>query len=273
MITQNYLAGEIIVKEGDHSDFAFFLKTGTVEVLVNTLKGEKIVSEQFAGDFFGEMGVILEEPRMATLRAKTDVEVIAYDIKSFEDNVINNAEQRTAYMPNLFERVRLICSMLRKTMEPSEAVASESGLHPYDVYGLVEAREVHELDGMPPAAKPSTVRLKSVEPLRGAENCVNVVVKKFPYNIGRHSQSKILVENDFYVEDERPHNVSRGHCSIEQREGQFVVRDRFSSKGTIVNGEILGKSARSFMAVLKTGENELTLGDTTSRFKFVLTVE
>ncbi|MGB0416690.1 MAG: cyclic nucleotide-binding domain-containing protein [Coraliomargarita sp.] len=273
MITKDYAVGEIITKEGDFSDYAYYLKSGTVEVLVNTPDGEKIVAEQFEGDFFGEMGVILEEPRMATIRAKTHVEVLAYDIKSFEENVINNDELRAAYMPNLFERIRVISSMLRKAIVPEGATDDYTPTHSYDVHGLVDAREIHELDGTPEADKALALHLKSVEPLPGAAQCVDVDVKRFPFNIGRHSESKILVENDFYVEDQRPHQVSRGHCSIEQRGGQFIVRDRFSSTGTVVNGVPLGKASRSFVATLKLGENELILGDEKSRFKFVLTVQ
>lgn len=273
MITKDYAVGEIITKEGDVSDFAYYIVSGTVEVLVDSPKGEMIIAEQYEGDFFGEMGVILEEPRMATIRAKTAVTVEAFDIKSFEEDIISNTERRNAYMPNLFERIRIISSMLRTAIIPDQPNQEpQAPTHSYDVHGLVDAREIHELDGTSSDEKPLTVHLKTLEPLRGAAECVDIPVQKFPFNIGRHSESKILVENDFYVEDMRPHKVSRGHCSIEKRGGNFVVRDRFSSVGTILNGEALGKSGGNFIGTLKSGENELILGDTMSRFKFVVVV-
>ena len=261
MITRNYSAGELIVREGDTAETAFYLVSGTVQVFVNTSEGEKLVAEQSAGDFFGEMGMILEEPRMASIRAKTDVVAEEYDIKSFEEDVIDNRERRNAYMPNLFERIRVVSSMLRN------AIDGEVRSNGYEV----EADHVDE----PVQEGPldiSSVTLKSVEPLEGSAECLKLAIKNFPFNIGRHSESKVLVENDFYLDDKRPHQVSRGHCAIERRGDAYVIRDRYSYCGTILNGENLGKSGEGFVGALKFGDNELILGDASSSFKFVVTL-
>lgn len=261
MITRNYSAGELIVREGDAAETAFYIVSGTVEVFVNTSNGEKFVVEQGEGDFFGEMGMILEEPRMASIRAKTDVVAEEYDIKSFEENVIDSRERRNAYMPNLFERIRVVSSMLRN------AIDEEVGSNAYQV----EAAQAPEVSPDAPV-EVGSVKLKSVEPLTGSEACLNLTIKNFPFNIGRHSESKVLVENDFYLDDTRPHQVSRGHCAIERRGGEYVIRDRYSYCGTILNGEGLGKSGTGFVGKLKMGDNELVLGDQNSSFKFVVTL-
>lgn len=275
MITKNYAAGDIIITEGEDSDYAYYIQSGTVDVLVHKKDGHMTVAEHGAGDFFGEMGVILEEPRMATFRARTDVQLEVYDIQSFEADIINNAERRNAYLPNLFERIRLMASMLRVAIIPDDEEDADLPQHCYDVHGLVEAREIHELDGDMPNAPSATpqVRFKSVECLEGAAQPVDISVSKFPFNIGRSSSSKIFVENDFYVEDSKPHIVSRGHCAIEQQGETFIVRDRFSACGTILNGEVLGKSTKDFVGQLKRGRNELILGDERSSFRFVIELE
>lgn len=67
--------GETIVHEGDVGDEMFFLTKGQVEVLrgdpgpcLNVLR---------AGSFFGELAILRDAPRGATIRALTDVEVYA----------------------------------------------------------------------------------------------------------------------------------------------------------------------------------------------------
>lgn len=70
MIIKNYAAGDIIKKEGEDSDYAYYIQSGTVDVLVHKKDGFITVAEHGAGNFFGEMGVILEEPRMATFCAR-----------------------------------------------------------------------------------------------------------------------------------------------------------------------------------------------------------
>lgn len=258
MKAQKFSAGELIVREGDAAESAFYLASGVVEVFVGASDGEKFVAEQFAGDFFGEMGMILEQPRMASVRAKTDVEVEEYDIESFEEDVINNADRRNVYLPNLFERIRVISSLLRNAID-GEVGSTVCRLEP-------GGGEVP----VPVSEEVLPLRLRSVEPLDGASACLDLTIKRFPFNIGRSSRSKVLVENDYYLDDKRPHQVSRGHCVIERRGASYVVRDRYSSCGTILNGERLGREGAAFVGVLKAGQNQLILGDEGSSFKFEL---
>ena len=276
MRTEKYSKGDVITAEGDTSDSAFYLKSGSVEILGNTPEGERFLGEHSAGDFFGEMGLILEAPRMATVRALTDVVVEVYDLESFELEVINNQEKRAAYLPNLFERMRLICSLLRESMTTgAKEAVDETDFHGVEMPFLppIDPSTIVPMDKDVPCEEVRSIRLKTRQPLRGAEKCVNILIQRFPFYIGRTSNSKILVENDFYIDDPKPNKVSRGHCSIEQRAGGFIVRDRFSSLGTKVNGEKIGKDAHNFVASLKLGENELVLGNAADRYSFFLVVE
>ncbi|MGC6455627.1 MAG: cyclic nucleotide-binding domain-containing protein [Coraliomargaritaceae bacterium] len=277
MRTENYTKGDVITAEGEHSEFAYYLRSGSVEIIADFPEGQRLLGEHTAGDFFGEMGLIMEAPRMATVRALTDVVVEAYDLESFEKDVIDDSAKRAAYLPNLFERMRLICGLLRESMtaeaipvvDETDFYSAEMPFLPAgDIYS--EAA-LEESEG--PEKRVRSIHLKTLRPLQGAQHCVNVRIEKFPFYIGRTSGSKILVENDFYIEDRKPYMVSRGHCSIEQRADSFVVRDRFSSLGTTVNGQQIGKSTNIFVAPLQFGENELILGNAGDRYSFFLEVE
>ena len=67
---KNFAPGEIIVREGDASTCAFFIDGGEVEVIKETHGGEPCrLAVLSKGEIFGEMGLIDELPRSATVRA------------------------------------------------------------------------------------------------------------------------------------------------------------------------------------------------------------
>lgn len=70
-----YEPGEIILKEGQGSNFIYILISGVLGVL----KGETQVSEITSrGTIFGEMSSILGKPRTCTVTALTDSQVAVY---------------------------------------------------------------------------------------------------------------------------------------------------------------------------------------------------
>jgi CRP-like cAMP-binding protein len=77
--TKTYPAGSVIFTEGDEGDFAYVVMEGEVELQV---KGQ-IVHVVDAGDIFGEMALLKQEPRVATATAKTDCSVVYLDQNRF----------------------------------------------------------------------------------------------------------------------------------------------------------------------------------------------
>lgn len=73
---KSVVAGGVLLHEGTRSGYIYVLAEGVVEVL----RGETtvaVVSE--AGALFGEMSLLLDIPHTATVRAKSDCVVYAYD--------------------------------------------------------------------------------------------------------------------------------------------------------------------------------------------------
>jgi voltage-gated potassium channel len=70
---REFAPGEILVHEGDVGDEMYFLTKGQVEVLRGDPSCQlKILRE---GSFFGEVAILRDAPRAATIRALSDVEV------------------------------------------------------------------------------------------------------------------------------------------------------------------------------------------------------
>jgi pSer/pThr/pTyr-binding forkhead associated (FHA) protein len=69
------------------------------------------------------------------------------------------------------------------------------------------------------------------------------------------------------LRDSPPFNVSRNHFLIDKVEGRYVVIDRGSHLGTIVNGKRIDAQS-----ALNTGENKIIVGQQTSPFVFKLEI-
>ena len=79
--------GQIIIKQGDMPDRFYILISGHAEVWHEDLKGAlHKISEVEPGEYFGETGLIQNQPRSATIRVTADgeVEALALDREHFQ---------------------------------------------------------------------------------------------------------------------------------------------------------------------------------------------
>jgi len=76
LVPRLYAPGEILFLEGDIGRALFILESGHVEVSRRGVDGEPIrVAVLKAGDYFGEMSLLDDRPRMATVAAMEPVRV------------------------------------------------------------------------------------------------------------------------------------------------------------------------------------------------------
>ena len=61
-------AGVSVIRQGDQPDDLFVVIEGGLEVVAETTEGERIVAALGPGDFFGEIGLLRQIPRTATVR-------------------------------------------------------------------------------------------------------------------------------------------------------------------------------------------------------------
>jgi MFS family permease len=85
-------AGTVIVQEGEESDRFFVIESGSVRVS----HGDRVVREEAAGDFFGEIGLLRDVPRTATVTADTDTLLQALDRDDFLAAVTGQHDATTA---------------------------------------------------------------------------------------------------------------------------------------------------------------------------------
>ena len=79
-------AGETLFSQGDVGDTMYIIRRGRVEVLGRTDNGMKrSIAVLARPQIIGEAGMMTGEPRNATCRAQTDVEVLELNRESFSE--------------------------------------------------------------------------------------------------------------------------------------------------------------------------------------------
>ncbi len=80
--------GDTIIKEGDVGDELYIIKNGSVRILKSTLQNEPYTVVLLSADqhvFFGEIGVLLNDTRSATVMAEVDSTFLVTNRRKFAD--------------------------------------------------------------------------------------------------------------------------------------------------------------------------------------------
>ena len=117
--------GTAIMREGDMIDCLYVVVTGRLKVMMGEADGkETILAILGPGEFFGEMGLIDDNPRSASVVAVEPCELIAVTKRAFRQALVENSDLAMAVMRVLVKRLR----------EADRKIASLAML---DVYGRV----------------------------------------------------------------------------------------------------------------------------------------
>src|SRR5262249_33249956 len=82
---EHFEAGATIFHEGDRGDLLYVVLEGEVEVLQSVAgRGEVTLRRLGRGECFGEIALISDRPRTATVRSLTPVNVLAVDREAFQ---------------------------------------------------------------------------------------------------------------------------------------------------------------------------------------------
>jgi len=95
---RTFKAGDVVFREGDFPDRLYLIGRGEAEVMKETRGGPPAVLARLGpGEFFGEIGIMANTPRSATVRAATDLETLSIHRDNFAPLL--------SYLPSWKERV------------------------------------------------------------------------------------------------------------------------------------------------------------------------
>ncbi len=100
---EHFEANEIIFREGDRGDWLYVLVDGEVEVIKHLAgQGDVTLRRLCAGECFGEIALVSDRPRSATVRSLTSVNVLAVDRDAFH-SLFSNLPPLRGFFEQLIE--------------------------------------------------------------------------------------------------------------------------------------------------------------------------
>ena len=213
-----FAPGEIVFSEGDAGAEMFILQSGRVEVLKMIGGEERRLAVLEKGDFFGEMAMLEDLPRNATVRALDRVSAITVSSGTFDQMLRENPEIVVRMMRKLSARLRQV----EDDLDRMALQAAAAGAAP----------RVEEAERRPTAKKtPGVHRLMS----ENGETVFHLSVGS-ETTIGRRDPVTGIDPDIDLTTVDTHRSTSRAHARIYHRGRKFFLREEIgTSNGTFLN--------------------------------------
>jgi CRP-like cAMP-binding protein len=120
-----FAPGEDLMRKGDSADSAYVILEGEVEIMGETTGGEFVVAVLGKNAMIGEMGVIMNAPRGATVRAKDSVRALRISGDVFLRLITENPECALDVMRQLSARVAASNARLAASQRDLESLKEQ----------------------------------------------------------------------------------------------------------------------------------------------------
>ena len=105
--------GELLFEENDPGDSAYVVASGSVEVVKATEGREALVAVREAGSVIGEMALLQEAPRMASVRARSPTELLTISRQTLDQLLEVSPSAARSMFRVLIERMQQTSERLR----------------------------------------------------------------------------------------------------------------------------------------------------------------
>jgi CRP/FNR family transcriptional regulator, cyclic AMP receptor protein len=103
---RQFSAGECVIRQGSEAEHFYVITSGRARVLIDDDYGAQTeVAELVAGHFFGEVGLLDNGPRTATVEAVDDLEVLVMNKDSFL-HLVEHANVSSDYIRSARDKYR-----------------------------------------------------------------------------------------------------------------------------------------------------------------------
>lgn len=103
--------GEKVIVAGDQGDFLFVIETGKLDCVIKIDGADKVVKTCEAGDVFGELALLYNCPRAATVQAQEACVMWKLDRDTFNNIVKEAAQKKRQRYDNFLAKVPLLSKM------------------------------------------------------------------------------------------------------------------------------------------------------------------
>ncbi|MGE0745097.1 MAG: cyclic nucleotide-binding domain-containing protein [Rhodospirillales bacterium] len=106
--------GQELFHQGDPGDSAYIIIAGAADVVVSGATGDIVVAEVGKNDFVGEIAILCDVPRTATVKATTDLITLVISKELFFRLITEFPQMAIEIMRELAHRLEKTTEQLRK---------------------------------------------------------------------------------------------------------------------------------------------------------------
>ncbi|MEP6768006.1 MAG: cyclic nucleotide-binding domain-containing protein [Acidobacteriota bacterium] len=226
-------AGDTILREGETGREMYIVEQGRVEVVSGPPGSERQLGVLEAGDFFGEMAILDDQPRGATVRALTACRLLRIDEATFDRMLREYPEISVRMLRKLSARLRQASANPEIVRPPSEPPAESKP---------DSAAASPEPEAPRPAARPGSPAAPAPADAGGALVAVQSGVRfalpsKDEIKVGRFDAVTGVHPDVDLTSVDTNKLTSRRHARLVRDGGKFLLSEEIGTpNGTFVNG-------------------------------------
>ena len=111
-----YSQDEILFSQGDPGDAAYIIINGEADIVVNTPGGPLVIATLKQNEIVGEIAILCDVPRTATVRAKTELTTLRITKELFFNLTIEFPQIAVEIMRELAHRLEQTTTKLREAV-------------------------------------------------------------------------------------------------------------------------------------------------------------
>lgn len=124
LVEKRFRKGSVIFEQGDDGDALYIVESGRAKVAIKDEEGrEKILSVFGEGDYFGEMALLSDQPRSATVTVVGDTELLMLPKEVFEKFLAANLNVMRQFVSLMSRRLAETSALTTRNDEESEQKA------------------------------------------------------------------------------------------------------------------------------------------------------
>jgi len=193
---KNYKAEQTVIEQGENGDVLYVVEKGELACFkkISEESEPKFLKNYGPGDAFGELALLYNAPRAATVKAKADSQLWALDRETFNHIVKDASSKRRAQYESFLKSVEIlstmddyeigqICDALRvASYNAGDVIIREGEMG--DVFYVIEAGEAYATKTMEPGKPPVQVKdykkgeyFGELALIKGDPRAANVIAK------------------------------------------------------------------------------------------------
>jgi len=222
--SRDFATGDFVFREGELGTEMFIVQGGRVEVLKKLQGVEKQLAILEKGDFFGEMSLLEDLPRTASVRALEESKLIEINGATFDHMLRTKPEIAVRIMRKLSRRLREADKMLQSLGEAGAAAASAAA-----------TTFTPEVGPPPESPVVSDGVEKLIDKTLGFEYHLSDGVETL---VGRRDPVTGINPGIDLTDSDTQRSTSRRHAKLIRDGEKFYVCEEIGTmNGTFVNGE------------------------------------